>query len=204
MNLDEIRRQDDERENKKNDLEKKKSCVQEKFEELMELGESQSKEVEIKKACRDEVKEYFKANGFEESDRDEHGRLIGFSSIIHFKSGNSWINVWFTEISSTEEIYISRPIYNEDYLMKYIVDNKNLFVWKVNPKINNEPIHSSNYKESIWKCDSIEELSEFEGQIKENIEYMKGNIENIKKVKYIYQLIDGRQFTTFEEAFNNL
>lgn len=178
------------------------------YENSISLEESLSNKLAIDRSYRDEVHQFFRENNFQKSDTNHNGNIVAESNpTTYYRCQNTWATVLFSKYSETEDkIQITFPlsgIYNN---LSYKLENDAMKILEFPNgfRLNNETLYIGNYKKIISNCDSIDELSNLDKQIKDRIEYLQLNINKDINTNSLYELQNGNQFTTFAEAFGAL
>lgn len=207
MNLKEMIEQDNKKASESEHIKNIQKGLIENYEKNINLGKSILDKLTINKSYRDEVHQLFLDNGLQKSDTDHEGNNFISSSTTYYKYENTCIAVSFAERSETEDIIeIIRPVEKSRSALIYKLDDnlEKILYSKFIPKLNNEFIGADNYKEKIIKCNSIEELTKLDNQIKEDNKQKESNLSKNINFVGVYQLQDDRQFKSFAEAFESL
>lgn len=177
------------------------------YEKDLEVWEELTNKLRIKKDYRNEVHKFFLDSGFVKSDTDNEGRIFISDSTTYYKNQNTWVIVTFSEYSETEDIIQLRfPADMKLYSFRYILndDAREKIELIGGFTLDRELIYRGNYKEVISKCDSVEELSKLDKNLKEHTQYLENNINKDINTDGVYQLENKEQFKTFKEVFEAL
>lgn len=204
MDIKQIIKNDNQRVANNEAIKKMQNDLIKAYEKDLEVWEELTNKLRIKKDYRNEVHEFFLENGFVKSDTDNEGRIFISDSTTHYKNQNTWIIVTFNDYSETEDIIQLRfPADGKLYSFSYILndDARETLELIGGFTLDRELIYKGNYKEVISKCDSIEELSKLDKNLKDHTQYLENNINKDINTDGVYQLENKKQFKTFKEVF---
>lgn len=204
MDIKQIIKNDNQRVANNEAIKKMQNDLIKAYEKDLEVWEELTNKLRIKKDYRNEVHEFFLENGFVKSDTDNEGRVFISDSTTYYKNQNTWVIVTFNEYSETEDIIQVRfPADGKLCSFSYILndDARETLELIGGFTLDRELIYKGNYKEVISKCDSIEELSKLDKNLKDHTQYLENNINKDINTDGVYQLENKKQFKTFKEVF---
>ncbi|MGU8391367.1 hypothetical protein WHY35_15495 (plasmid) [Clostridium perfringens] len=204
MDIKQIIKNDNQRVANNEAIKKMQNDLIKAYEKDLEVWEELTNKLRIKKDYRNEVHEFFLENGFVKSDTDNEGRVFISDSTTYYKNQNTWVIVTFNEYSETEDIIQVRfPADGKLCSFSYILndDSREKLELIGGFTLDRELIYKGNYKEVISKCDSIEELSKLDKNLKDHTQYLENNINKDINTDGVYQLENKKQFKTFKEVF---
>ena len=188
-------------------LRKMQRNVIKEFEQDSKLWEDLTQKLAINHSYREEVQRFFLDKGFVKSDKDHEGRINMSNLTTYYKNQNTWITISFSEYSDTENIIdIILPLNNQGKRLVYKLNDEAMdtITLRKGFMLNNEIVHLGNYKELVSNCNSIEELTKLDTQLKEHIQHLQENLNKDINTDGVYQLPNKEQFKTFKEAFDAL
>lgn len=177
------------------------------FEQDSKLWEDLTQKLAINHSYREEVQRFLLDKGFVKSDKDHEGRINMSNLTTYYKNQNTWITISFSEYSDTENIIdIILPLNNQGKRLVYKLNDEAMdtITLRKGFMLNNEIVHLGNYKELVSNCNSIEELTNLDNQLKEHIQHLQENLNKDINTDGVYQLPNKKQFKTFKEAFEAL
>lgn len=177
------------------------------FEKDSELWEELTHKLAISNSYRNEVQNFLLDEGFVKSDKDHEGRINMSNLTTYYKNENTWITISVSEYSETEHIIdVIIPLHNQGKRLVYKLNDEamKIIILRKGFALNNDLVHLGNYKEVILGCDSIDELTNLDSQLKEHIQYLQENICKDINTEGVYELSNKEQFKTFKEAFEAL
>lgn len=204
MDIKQIIKNDNQRVANNEAIKKMQNDLIKAYEKDLEVWEELTNKLRIKKDYRNEVHKFFLDSGFVKSDKDPEGRIFISDSTTHYKNQNTWVIVTFNEYSETEDIIQVRfPSDGKLCSFSYILndDARETLELKGGFTLNKQPIYKENYKEAISNCDSVEELSKLDKNLKDHTQYLENNINKDINTDGVYQLENKKQFKTFKEVF---
>lgn len=207
MDLDKIIEADNQKMARVEAVRKMQRNVIKEFEKVIELGQALTNKLAINHSYREEVQKFFLDKGFVKSDTNHEGRINMSNLTTYYKNQNTWITISFSEYSENENIIdIVLPLNNQGKRLIYKLNDEamNTLILRQGFILNNEHVYLGSYEEVISGCDSIEELTNLDNQLKEHIQYLQENLNKDINTDGVYQLPNKKQFKTFKEAFEAL
>ena len=211
MNLDDIVKENSEREKIDREIQSIREDVKKSYKKLLNLLEDKDLKIkyEITHKCRKDIKEYFLNKGFSISSKNEKGVEFLSNKTTYYSKENTYIRVSVIQDEATSNFIIidifklneETPIASLAFTFKLDKDSEERSNYKYPIKIGNEYVYVHNYSNLIEACTNKEQLLELKETISKNIDYIKSNIDKNIPLTYVYEEKKVNLFKTFEEAF---
>lgn len=214
MNLDDIVKENSEREKIDREIQIIRNQVKNIYKDLLNLLEDKKSEIkkEITPKCNADIKEYFLNKGFSISNKNENGEVVVADTITYYSKENTFIKVSVIPNGIDEDI-ITIDIFNSyevekiatlRLLFKLDKNSEERFNYESPTKIGDKNLYYDNYSNLIDACTNKEELLNLKETISKNIEHIKSNIDNNIPFTYVYEDQRLNQFKTFKQVFEKV